>query len=275
MPKYNEMSFQEFDQTPGAGIRALLPPPESEVALSSEELRRVAGIIDDYIINHDDLQVPDTKVQSAMFSLHWHAFQLYAQCNDSVKMREHMSQVVNQFDRMSKDEIAELEKLYGPTVKPYVEATLIFLNESPDKQKQLSEKLEEVLRVPLEAYPEGNIRFFPGRICDMKEKPDISYSQLFSLPRKLPPLPGQGEWHVVKPETGDKDAIDNYMRMKLSADEALKLKARPSPQASPSKKVEFEEEDYYDPNEQEEKDRWKKRQIAKPSPFKDPKNPFS
>ena len=108
MPKYNEMSFQEFDQTPDAGIRALLPPPESEVALFSEELRRVAGIIDDYIINHDDLQVPDTKVQSAMFSLHWHAFQLYAQCNDSVKMREHMSQVVNQFDRMSKNVIISL-----------------------------------------------------------------------------------------------------------------------------------------------------------------------
>jgi hypothetical protein len=185
---YREMSFVEFDQTPGKGMRALLPDPGSGIQPTNDQLLNAALTIDDYIEHHKQ---PLTS--SEKFSLHWHAFQLYAQF-DPAKAQELLKKTLVLFDNMNSADFRSLQELYGPAVKPYIEATIIFLGDDPNKKQLLEQKAEEISKVPISDYPMTNVVYFPGRVHDMACMPNSTYSEIFRQPTKLPPLPGTSIW---------------------------------------------------------------------------------
>ncbi len=281
MPKkYNSMTFKEFDQTEGSGWRALLPPPGSKNHPTLEQFQMAGEAIKEYIEQHKDLGVPKEKMAASVFSLNWHAFQMYAQSDDNDNNKEMMQRflqkTINQFETMQSDDLTELQKEYGPTFKPYLEATLIFLGNEKDKQKRLEAKLQETLAIPIDKYPDSNVVFFPGRVFDMvnmANNPDATYSKLFSLPSKLPPLPGQSNWVPASTKiqvNSYKEERESLLRQQKAKKEAMSMH---SPKPNSSKSTPRETELYEDQNEAVKERRWKTREI--PSPFKDPNDPFN
>jgi len=195
----NSLSFELFDQTPDSGFRALLAP-HTPGGTTPEQHSAAGNAILDYIKHHEngaDLDVPKASIASSMFSLSFHAFQQYALCNNTEKMSECIQQATEQFNKMSTAEAESLRLLYGPTVLPYLQATLIFVDNTipiEHKQQQLNSKLEEIRQVSINLYPVSNVVYFAGRVFDMVNNPGMSYSSLFDLPTKFPPLPGETEW---------------------------------------------------------------------------------
>lgn len=148
-----------------------------------------------------------------MVSLHWHAFQLSAQASNKQGMSTHKDEILKLLDKndMKQEEHEALVRLYGPIYREYFEASIAFLSQ---EHSVVQEKLEQILRFPIEDYPESNVRFIPGRVHDMVESPSMGYKAVFQQPRKLPPLPGHSNWHIVPENVNDKEGIDSYMRIK-------------------------------------------------------------
>jgi len=181
----------DFDQE-DSGWRRFL---SSNSQPTPEQFRQAGDSIRRYFEQNLNRGVAPEKQAAWEFSLNFHAFQMYANCNDLEMMQKFINQSVDQFKAMSVDDIEELKKTYGPTVKPYLEATMLFLGNSDNKKQLLERKLDEILQVPINDYPDGsNVVFFAGRVHDMVNNHDKSYDYIFSLPTKLPPLTSASDW---------------------------------------------------------------------------------
>lgn len=184
----------DFDQE-DSGWRRFL---SSNSQPTPEQFRQAGDSIKRYFEENKHRGVSSEKLLTWEFSLNFHAFQMYANCKDLEMMQKFINQSVDQFKAMSVEDIEELKKVYGPTVKPYLEATMLFLSNSDNKKQLLEQKLDEILKVPINDYPDNsNVVFFAGRVHDMVNNHDRSYDYIFSLPTKLPPLTRGTDWVPV------------------------------------------------------------------------------
>lgn len=222
-----QINIIKFDQDGENGFRKFLPPPGSDRAPTPEQFRQAGDSIKDYFEQNQDRGVTQKEIAKWEFSLNFHAFQMYARCDDKEKMQLFLQSAMNQFYAMGSEDLESLKMEYGPAVQPYLEATLIFLSNVENKKQQLNEKLSEMLRSPIGDYPDlnSNVVFFSGRVYDMAKYPDASYDEIFTHPMKLPPLPNTTDW--VPANTPEK--VRHYVK---EYDQALRLSDASSVQRS-------------------------------------------
>lgn len=199
-----EIDIKSFDQDTQLGWRQFLPAPgHPSGPPTPSQFKQAGDAITQYFQNNINRgHYSSEEIEVWEFSLDFHAFQMYAQSNDNnkeEKMSFYLERAINRFNKIKDN--AYLKDEYGPTVIPYLEATLIFLNKelsNEEKQRSLDKKLSEMLKVSISDHPEKNLAFFSGRVHDMAVNPTLPYAEIFTMPPKFPPLRGTSAWVQIR-----------------------------------------------------------------------------
>jgi hypothetical protein len=222
MPRKHENSllmqqYREFDQTPGQGARALAEQGKFQEA--AEAIERFLARP-----NINELPMPERCL------LWFHAGQSYAMYGDNNKAATCFANA-NQGNALA--------GILGPAAKPYLQATVAFLQ---GNRSLVQQALVEILMIPIRYYPPGsNLVFIPGRVHDMSTYPDATYDAIFHMPTKLPPLNNEKKWYEITGEemynldtNKGKEVADRYqLPTRHQGDRQAKHKIYPAASENP------------------------------------------